>query len=176
MKKLLTMLLLVSILLSRTLTVLAGDVPESLMYDEHAQLFFGEVLSYETSNLTVSPIAVIKGPVEEGAEQIYPDPRLIGDFCVVKGKVYLFIYVNANNIYVFEVTTYDTKTLKLKHAEGSMWKRFETYLNEGKYGEAKINGVLPYKVNIVRGCIVAIVCVGIVTGAVVLLKKRKKKP
>ena len=31
-----------------------------------------------------------------------------------------------------------------------MWERFEQYLNEGKYGEAKIEGMMPYKVDIIR--------------------------
>ena len=31
-----------------------------------------------------------------------------------------------------------------------MWDRFEQYLNEGKYGEAKIEGMMPYKADIIR--------------------------
>ena len=38
----------------------------------------------------------------------------------------------------------------MRHVEGPMWERFEQYLNEGKYGEAKIEGMMPYKVDIIR--------------------------
>ena len=72
-----------------------------------------------------------------------------------------------------EVTTYDTRTLKLKHVEGDMWKRFEKYMNEGKYGEAKIEGMLPYRVDIIRGVVAGVLVVFIVV-AIVVGKRRKK--
>ena len=31
-----------------------------------------------------------------------------------------------------------------------MWERFEQYLNEGKYGEAKIEGMMPYNMDLIR--------------------------
>lgn len=54
-------------------------------------------------------------------------------------------YDDANPTDVFDVTSYDTKTLKLKYVEGDMWERFEKYLNEGSYGEAKIEGISPHR-------------------------------
>ena len=65
------------------------------------------------------------------------------------------------------------RTLKLKHVEGSMWERLEQYLNQGKYGEAKVEGILPYTVDIVRGIGLMIVCVGII-GTVIVYKKKKR--
>ena len=38
----------------------------------------------------------------------------------------------------------------MRHVEGPMWERFEQYLNEGKYGEAKIDGMMPYTADIFR--------------------------
>ena len=177
MKKLLALLTLILVIASSSITSFAGDIPESLMHDENAQIFFGEVLSYhpnkETPSISVSPIVAIKGNVKEGTKQNYNNPNNMGGFNIVEGKVYLFThYENANYIDVFEVTTYDTKTLKLKHVEGSMWERFEKYINEGKYGEAKIEGMLPYRVDIIRGSIGAVVCVCII-GAVIVYKKKK---
>lgn len=137
------------------LTAFAGDIPESLLYEEGAQIFFGEILAYhpdkENPDIEVWIAAKIKGNVNEGSKQVYTHPDPVGDFKVREGKVYLFTYYEGHNyIDFFEVTTYNTKTLKVRHVEGPMWERFEQYLNEGKYGEAKIEGMMPYKADIIR--------------------------
>ena len=179
MKKWLAVVILAFVMLSGSMTVLAGDIPESLLSSEEAQIFFGEVIAYhpnkENPSISVSPVAAIKGDVREGTLQHYNNPDAVGDFRVREGKVYLFIsYDEVNYIDIFEVTTYDTSTLKLKHVEGSMWERFEEYLNEGKYGEARIEGILPYKVDIIRGVIGAAVCLVIVSVVIIYVKKRPK--
>ena len=57
------------------LTAFAGDIPESLLYEEGAQIFFGEVLSYypdkKNPDIEVSPVVGIKGNVKEGSKQTY---------------------------------------------------------------------------------------------------------
>ncbi|MBQ2858447.1 MAG: hypothetical protein IJE78_15250 [Bacteroidaceae bacterium] len=156
MKRLVALLaVLICMAMILPLTAFAGDIPESLLYEEGAQIFFGEVLSYDADNenpkIEVWPQAVIKGNVKIGWEQIYSNPDPVGDFKVREGKVYLFTYYEGDNyIDIFEVTTYDTRTLKVRHVEGPMWERFEQYLNEGKYGEAKIDGMTPYTADIIR--------------------------
>lgn len=137
---------IIGLLLGAVIPAFAGDIPESLLHSEEAQLFFGEVLAYhpdkERPQIDVSPVAVIKGNVIEGTKQIYNNPNPVGDIKIKEGRIYLFTYVDeANYIDIFDVTTYDTRTLKLKHVEGSMWERFEEYLNEGKYGEARVEGM-----------------------------------
>ena len=98
----------------------------------------------------------------------------MGDFKVREGKVYLFTYYEGNNyIDFFEVTTYDTRTLKVRHVEGPMWERFEQYLNEGKYGEAKIEGMMPYKVDIIRYSVRA--AAPAIAAAWVISRRRKKQ-
>ena len=155
MKKLVISFLLVMTLMSMTLTtVRAGDIPESLMNSDDAQIFFGEVLSYhpdkENPSIEVAIAEVIKGNVEKGTKHTYYKPNAIGDYNIRNGKVYLFTYYDeANYTDIFEVTTYNTKTLKLKHVDGDMWERFEKYINQGKYGEAKIDGLMPYTINII---------------------------
>lgn len=160
------------------LTAFAGDIPESLLYEEGAQLFFGEVLSYhpdkENPDIEVWIAAKIKGNVNEGSKQIYSHPDPVGDFKVRKGKVYLFTYYEGDNyIDFFEVTTYDTRTLKVRHVEGSMWERFEQYLNEGKYGEAKIEGIMPYKADIIRYSIRAVAAA--IAAAWVISRRQKNQ-
>ena len=179
MKKIIAILTFVIIMISSSIIALAGDIPESLMYDENAQIFFGEVLTYhpnkEIPSISVSPVAAIKGKVKEGTKQNYNNPHSMGGFDIHEGKVYLFTYYeNTNYIDIFEVTTYDTRTLKLKHVEGSMWERFEQYINQGKYGEAKVEGMMPYTADIIHGTIGAVTCIGII-GAVVIYKKKKCK-
>ena len=156
MKRLIALVaVMICMMMILPLTAIAGDIPESLLYEESAQLFFGEVLSYhpdkKNPDIEVSPVVGIKGNVKEGTKQTYNNPNPIGGFKVRVGKVYLFTYYEGDNyIDFFEVTTYNTKTLKVRHVEGPMWDRFEQYLNEGKYGEAKIEGMMPYKADIIR--------------------------
>lgn len=159
------------------LTAFAGDIPESLLYEEDAQIFFGEVLSYhpdkESPDIEVSPVAVLKGNVKEGTKQIYYRPNPMGSFQVQIGKVYLFTYYDeVNPTDIFEVTTYNTRTLKLRHVQGDMWKRFEKYLNQGKYGEAKIEGMMPYTADIIRYSIRA--AAPAIAAAWVISRRRKK--
>ena len=75
----------------------------------------------------------IKGDIKTGTKQTYSNANAIGDIDIKPGNVYLITYFDENNpTDIFEVTSYDTKTLKLKNVEGDMWERFEKYLNEGK--------------------------------------------
>ena len=178
MRKIIVMLTFVLVMISSSITAFAGDIPESLLIDESAQLFFGEVLSYhpnkETPSISVSPVVGIKGNVKEGTKQNYINPYAMGGFNIVEGKVYLFTYYeNAEWIDVFEVTTYDTRMLKLKNVEGAMWERFEEYLNQGKYGEAKVEGMLPYTVDIIYGFVSVIACISIIGAAIIYKKKYK---
>jgi len=178
MKKMIVFLMIVIFALSCSITVLAGDIPESLLHSEDAQIFFGEVLAYhpnkENPSIAVSPVAVIKGNVKEGTKQTYLNPNPVGDIRIVEGKVYLFTYFDeVNPTDIFAVTTYDTRTLKLKNVEGAMWERFEKYLNEGKYGEAKIEGMMPYTVDIAYG-IGFVVLFVVFVGLGFVMKKRIK--
>jgi len=170
-----TLVVIISLLL--TINVFAGDIPESLLSDQ-AQLFFGEVVDYhpdkENPSIGVSPIKVIKGDIVEGSYRVYNSPWPMGNFTVVPGEIYLFTYYDdVNTTDIFEVTTYDTKTLKLKHVEGDMWKRFEKYLNEGRYGEARIEGKTPMvpKLMAVASC----GSVLLVAGVVFFIYKKKRK-
>lgn len=177
MKKLIVTLA-VTVLLLFTVTVFAGDIPERLLSDQ-AQLFFGEVVDYhpnkENPSIGVSPIKVIKGNIVEGSYRVYNDPYPMGNFNVIPGEIYLFTYYNdVNPTDIFEVTTYDTRTLKLKHVEGDMWERFEKYLNEGRYGEARIEGKAPtvpkLVIGVAGGCTLVLA-----VGLFFICKKRKAK-
>ena len=142
MKKIISFICMTMILLSMSMTALAGSIPEEMLHDDNAQLFFAEVVYYhpdkENPDIQISPVKVIKGDVKTGVKLTYYNPNPIGDFKVKEGNVYLFTYFNEDNpTDIFDVTSYDTSTLKLKNVEGDMWKRFEQYLNEGRYLEAE---------------------------------------
>lgn len=138
MKKIISILSLVAIMLSMSITAFAGSIPEDLLYEDFAQIFFAEVIYYhpdkEKPDIEFSPVKKIKGDVKLGTKQIAYNFNTVGDFDIKEGNVYLFTYFDENNpTDIFEVTSYDTSTLKLKNVEGDMWKRFEQYLNEGRY-------------------------------------------
>jgi len=149
MKKIISFICMTMLLLSMSMTVLAGSIPEDLMHSDDAQIFFAEVVAYHPNSIEVSPVKVIKGDVETGVKLIYEDPNPMGNLDVKAGNVYLFTYFDENNpTDIFEVTSYDTSTLKLKNVSGDMWERFQKYLNDGKYEKAeqdrinKINATL----------------------------------
>ena len=142
MKKIISLLCLVAIMLSMSSTALAGSIPEDLLYEDYAQIFFAEVVYYhpdkENPDIELSPVKVVKGDVKTGVKLTYYNPNTVGDFKVKEGNVYLFTYFDENNpTDIFEVTSFDTSTLKLKNVEGDMWMRFQKYLNNGDYEEAE---------------------------------------
>lgn len=142
MKKIIGILFIVGILLSFSQIVFAGSIPEDLLHSDDAVIFFAEVVFYHPNkknpDIEIVPLKIIKGDVKKGGKQTYYNPNTVGNFNVRPGNVYLFIYFDENNpTDIFEVTSYDTASLKLKNTNGDMWKRFEKYLNEGKYEKAQ---------------------------------------
>ena len=142
MKKIISLIGIVTIMLSMTLTAFAGSIPEDLLHSDDAQIFFAELVYYhpnkENPDIELSPVKVIKGDVKLGGKLTYYNPNTVGDFKVKEGNVYLFTYFDENNpTDIFEVTSYDTSTLKLKNIEGDMWMRFQKHLNNGDYEEAE---------------------------------------
>ncbi len=142
MKKILSLFCFIVILLSMTQGVFAGDVPESLLYEDGAKIFFAEItachLDAERPYVELSPVNVIKGDVKTGLNQRVYNVNTMGDFEMEVGQVYLVTYFDEHNpTDIFETTTQNTKTLKLKHITGDMWERFEEYLHEGEYEKAE---------------------------------------
>lgn len=142
MKKIIGILLIVSVILSFSQIVFAGSIPEDLLHSDEAEIFFAYVSFYhpdkEKPYIQIVPTKVIKGDLHTGGMLTYYNPNTVGNFNVKPGNVYLFTYFDENNpTDIFEVTSYDTASLKLKNTNGDMWKRFEKYLNEGKYEKAQ---------------------------------------
>ncbi len=136
LKRIIGIMLMMVVLLT-PITAFAGSVPEDLLSHDGAKVFFAELIAYDKEQIQVSPFKVVKGDMDEREWVTFSEPSVVGSFIPMEGNVYLFAYFDDNNpIYVFNATSYDTAELKLKGAEGDMWKRFETMLNEGKFEAA----------------------------------------
>ena len=142
MKKIFVIFCFLTTLFSCT-AAMAGSIPEDLLHEDNAKIFFGEVVAFhsngEESFVEVIPTKKIKGDVVlDGLAKTWPRANAVGDFRVEPGKVYLFTYFDEHNpTDIFEVTSYDTATMELAHVSGDMWERFERYLHEGRYEEAE---------------------------------------
>lgn len=135
-KKIISVLIM-CIILVMPFAAFAGDVPEGLLSEDGAKVFFGELINLDKNEVEVSPFKVIKGDMDEREWVTFSEPCVVGDFKPLKKNIYLFAYFDDNNpIYIFNADSYDTKTVKLKGIEGEMWERMQKYLNEGKFEEA----------------------------------------
>ena len=135
-KKLLIMLFAVLTMgLLPVCTCFAGDVPEGLLCDENALVFFGEVQSIDTDKIVVTVAENIKGNAKEADEYTYAEWEFTQDLVV--GEVYLCGYYDENNpLYIWEITEQNTETLKIKNTD-DMSKRMEQYLNNGDFAEVQ---------------------------------------
>ena len=144
MKKAFTLIIAVLIFCTTAVPCLAGSVPEDLLGSDDAQVFFAKVTAYHADKdkptVELIPVKNVKGDVTIGTEQSYLEAAPVGNFTPNINYVYLFAYYDLNNpTYIFRVSGYDTKNLKIKGISGmDMWERFEEYLNNGKYDEAEI--------------------------------------
>ena len=139
MKKISLVFFMIVMLLLSSSNVFAGDLPETLLSDDDAQIYFGElievnVLSRDFKTI-VKPVKKVKGDVELGVDETYVAPEFIGEFSAKKGNIYLFAYLDSSNpLYIFEIDSYDTSALKITGIKkNEMWQRFLGYINEGKF-------------------------------------------
>lgn len=138
----LCILMLTLVTLMSDTNTYAGDIPESLLISDNAQLFLAEVTHYDTdtedADIELSAILKIKGDVQLGIKDSYESPYPMGSFPIKVGNVYLVTAYDNEQTNLYEITTYNTKTLKLVGVTGSMYERFEQYINDGRYEDAEI--------------------------------------
>ncbi|MGV8154667.1 MAG: hypothetical protein ACLKAO_10190 [Alkaliphilus sp.] len=138
-KKVVTVVVMFLILC--TLTVLAGNIPESLMLGEQKALFIGELVSTNEQGSIVKPLTIMMGniPTEEiSVESIdkYYDTEEVptaGDFIVVV----VLSDNDIDNFWLFKATSSDHKTLELVSDNFNMVERYQEYINTGAYFEAQ---------------------------------------
>lgn len=131
MKKLF-LLLAVLTLLSVFPASLAGDVPESLLGDDNAKVFFGKVVECEERHIVVEQIKNIKGEFEEGALITHDRYTAMDSRYALKEKIYLCGLSDESNFYLWETDGMDPATLKLT-ATDNLSQRMQRYLNEGLF-------------------------------------------
>lgn len=121
----------------------AGDVPEAILTDDDAQLYFGEIISWEkeTCYIKINPLQQIKGDLSINSEITYSQlPSHLLDMPFKLNQTYLIAYIDENNLYFLETSSMDTQTLQIKDSKATdddMLYRMQQYLNEGKYEEAE---------------------------------------
>lgn len=128
--------------LAMTSGVFAGMVPEDILHNDEAKLFFAKIVSYqqdgENPYIEVYPVKKIKGDVNLGVNQIYYKAIPVGEIDIKKNNVYLVASLGeGTETYMFKATSYDTETLKIEGNKSELWQRFEDYLNEGRYENAE---------------------------------------
>ena len=132
MKKLLLFLMTFCICFSISSVCYAGDVPECLLSDDAAQVYFGEVKSIDGESITISQYKNVKGEFIQNQEYTYPS-FILFDGTPKAGSRYLCGYVNEiNPIYMWKVTNNEPNNLKIE-ASDSMSERMEKYLNTGEF-------------------------------------------
>lgn len=147
MKKLLSLLGVMVLLLTMSVSVFAGSVPEDLLQEDAAKVFLGTVENYTTKDIPsapyteidsveVIPTEKIKGEVEIGIKQTYSKCH-----CLLELKPdveYLFGYFDENNFYIYEIESREDKQFKLVDSDKhDMTKRLEDYLNDGAFAMAE---------------------------------------
>ena len=139
MKKIISFVGIITIMLSMTLTALAGDVPEALGYEDEAQIFIGTLKDFKIDNSSspkvqdVQVIAThkIKGDVPINELQTY-ELCYFGKVTPEKDTEYLFGWLADNSVWVYEIESYDEKNIKLQITD-EFAERIQDYLDEGLY-------------------------------------------
>lgn len=111
----------------------AGSVPEDLLFKDSTQVYFGKVKNVDGDSITVIQQKNIKGEFTQDSELTYKSFTFNNSPKI--GSTYLCGYYDQNNpLYIWDVTSLDTKTLKIKSTD-DMSKRMQEYLNDGKFEE-----------------------------------------
>ena len=141
MKRIISLLGIIGIILSMTLTAYAGDVPEALSYEDDAKIFIGTLKDFKLDSdkpkvldVQVLPTRKIKGDVSINELQTY-------NMChfgklVQKEKEYLFGWLSDDSVWAYEIISYDEKEIKIETYD-EFAKRIQDYLDEGLYTRAE---------------------------------------
>lgn len=122
-----------TIFINKSITCLAGDIPEALLSGNYP-VYFGEVKEVNTDSITIVQTTKIKGEFSDGKEITYPD-YIFTDSPKI-GEIYLCGYIDENNpLYIWEVDCYDTSSLVISNVD-DMSKRMQKYLNDGLFAIA----------------------------------------
>ena len=140
MKKVVSFIAVVFMFCMMSVSVLAGDIPEALNCEDHAQVFIGTLKDFQADMTSSSPrfqdVAVIpsfkiKGDVALNELQTY-DSCYFGKVTPEKEQEYLFGWLADNSVWVYAIESYDETEINLKITD-AFSERIQRYLNEGLY-------------------------------------------
>ena len=141
MKKIISLIGIIAIMLSTMLTAYAGDVPEALSYEDDAKIFIGTLKDFKLDSdkpkvldIQVLPTRKIKGDVEINELQTYKMCHF--GKLVQKEKEYLFGWLSDDSVWAYEIISYDEKEIKIETYD-EFAKRIQDYLDEGLYTRAE---------------------------------------
>ncbi len=133
MKRLISLIGVIVILLTMSVSVFAGDIVTPLMTQDNAQVYFGEVKELTDDTVTIIQKKNIKGEFEQDKEYKYSTNY--EDLEV--NKIYLCaVSETRDNLLVWEVTSTDTKTLKVL-GDDTFAGVMQQYINEGMFEKAE---------------------------------------
>ena len=141
MKKIISLIGIIAIMLSTMLTAYAGDVPEALSYEDDAKIFIGTLKDFKLDSdkpkvldIQVLPTRKIKGDVEINELQTYKMCHF--GKLVQKEREYLFGWLSDDSVWAYEIISYDEKEIKIETYD-EFAKRIQDYLDEGLYARAE---------------------------------------
>lgn len=134
MKKSLLSVIVLLMVLSAVTVCNAGDIPESLLNSDSAQVYFGEISNIDGESITVIQRQNVKGEFSENREHTYE--KYIAQSPAV-GETYLCAYLDEYNpLYIWEESSMNLDNLEIVGAtEYSMAQRMQDYLNDGTFTE-----------------------------------------
>lgn len=141
MKKLISFISMIAIMLSMTLTAFAGDIPEALAFEDDAKIFIGTLKDFRLDSsdskvldVQVLPTRKIKGEVAINELQTYKMCHF--GKLVQKEKEYLFGWLSDDSVWAYEIGSYDEKEIKIETYD-DFAERIQDYLDEGIYARAE---------------------------------------
>ena len=141
MKKIISLIGIIAIMLSTMLTAYAGDVPEALSYEDDAKIFIGTLKDFKLDSdkpkvldVQVLPTRKIKGDVEINELQTYKMCHF--GKLVQKEKEYLFGWLSDDSVWAYEIISYNEKEIKIETYD-EFAKRIQDYLDECLYARAE---------------------------------------
>ena len=135
MKKVSCFILAMAFCLLNMLVCLAGDIPEGLLSEETAMVFYGEVTEVKENSITVMVTENIKGVAQPDETYSY-DEWIFTEIPVV-GETYLCGYYDDNNpLNIWEIEQRDADNLNIIKSD-NMSNRMEEYINNGDFAKAQ---------------------------------------
>lgn len=147
MKKIISIIGIVAIMLSMTFTAFAGSIPEDLLAQDDAKLYIGSIEDFtdeetpsapyvKVTSVSITPNEKIKGDIEIAKTIVYDKANMHQE--LEKGKEYLIADIDEHNLYAYEIKSKRDKEIKLIDSNKyDMVQRLENYINEGAYAMAE---------------------------------------